>query len=110
MALALMMRRALSSERGFLGFLDLGFGRSGWLPSLRDQGSGLTDEEDGFTMIFILTLVVVLGFVEVEVEVKDFKAVVLDWEQWEESSGLVVHRKEEEYVSDSISEIGRAHV
>lgn len=54
-------------------------------------------------MIFILTLVVILGFVEVEVEVKDFKAVVLDWEQWEESSGLVVHRKEEEYVSDSIS-------
>lgn len=53
-------------------------------------------------MIFILTLVVVLGFVEVEVEVKDFKAVVLDWEQWEESSGLVVHSKDEEYVSDSI--------
>lgn len=38
-----MIRRALSSDSGFLAFLDLGFGLEG-LPSLRDQGSGVTDE------------------------------------------------------------------
>lgn len=40
-----MMRRALSSESGFLGFLDRGLGLS--RPSLRDQGSGLRDERRG---------------------------------------------------------------
>lgn len=63
------MRRALSSESGFLGCLDLGLGRSGF-PSLRDQGSGVTEER---TLTWILG-----GFVEGD-------AVV---------SGLV-HRKEE---------------
>lgn len=39
-----MIRRALSSQSGFLGFLERGFGRSG-LPSLSDQGSGLTEQQ-----------------------------------------------------------------
>lgn len=43
LALPFIMRRALSSESGFLGFLDLGFGLLG-SPSLRDHGSGLTDD------------------------------------------------------------------
>lgn len=47
------MRRALSSDSGFLGFLDLGLGLLGSLPSLRDQGSGVTEE-----------WMVILGFVE----------------------------------------------
>lgn len=38
-----MIRRALSSESGFLGFLDLGLGFVG-LPSLRENGSGRTEE------------------------------------------------------------------
>lgn len=38
------MRRALSSDNGFLGFLDLGLGFVGF-PSLRDHGSGCTEKE-----------------------------------------------------------------
>lgn len=55
-ALALIMRLALSSESGFLEFLDLGFGLVGSLPSLRDHGSGVTEEEEEW--------IVVLGFVD----------------------------------------------
>lgn len=44
-ALALIIRRALSSERLFLGFLDLGLGLLMELPSLKDQGSGEIDEQ-----------------------------------------------------------------
>lgn len=42
------MRRALSSESGFFGFLDLGFGllRLLSLPSLRVHGSGLREHEN----------------------------------------------------------------
>lgn len=50
------MRRALSSERGFLGFFDLGFGllRLEELPSLRDQGSGLMEQSNvGFRVPFL---------------------------------------------------------
>lgn len=47
------MRRALSSESGFLEFFDRGLGLLGSLPSLRDQGSGVTEEWIG-----------ILGFVE----------------------------------------------
>lgn len=45
-ALALIMRRALSSESGFFGFLLLGFGlcKCLLLPSLRVQGSGVWEE------------------------------------------------------------------
>ena len=50
------MRLALSSESGFLEFLDLGFGLVGSLPSLRDHGSGVTEEEEEW--------IVVLGFVD----------------------------------------------
>lgn len=39
-----MIRRALSSESGFFAFMDLGLGLLGSLPSLRDQGSGVTEE------------------------------------------------------------------
>lgn len=42
-ALLFIIRRALSSERGFFGFLDLGFGCVG-LPSLRVNGSGWIEE------------------------------------------------------------------
>lgn len=38
-----MIRRALSSESGFLGFLDLGLGFVG-LPSLRENGSGRIEQ------------------------------------------------------------------
>lgn len=48
------MRRALSSDRGFLGFFDIGFGFDGSVPSFNDQGSGLILEKD---------LIVILGFV-----------------------------------------------
>jgi hypothetical protein len=47
------MRRALSSESGFLEFFDRGLGLLGSFPSLRDQGSGVTEEWMG-----------ILGFVE----------------------------------------------
>lgn len=50
------MRLALSSESGFLEFLDLGFGLVGSLPSLRDHGSGVTEEEEEW--------IVVLGFAD----------------------------------------------
>lgn len=36
----MIMRLALSSDNGFLGFLDLGLGFDMLLPSLKDQGSG----------------------------------------------------------------------
>lgn len=49
------MRRALSSESGFLECLDLGLGLFGSLPSLRDHGSGVTEEDEWMG---------VLGFVE----------------------------------------------
>lgn len=52
------MRLALSSESGFLEFLDLGFGLVGSLPSLRDHGSGVTEEEEEEEWI------VVLGFAD----------------------------------------------
>lgn len=45
--MALIIRRALSSESGFLGFLDFGFGLVG-SPSLRVQGSGVTEERIWF--------------------------------------------------------------
>lgn len=51
LALPLIMRRAFSSESGFLGFLDLGFGLLKF-PSLRDHGSRETAQE----------MVVALGF------------------------------------------------
>lgn len=53
------MRLALSSESGFLEFLDLGFGLVGSLPSLRDHGSGVTEEEEEEE-----EWIVVLGFAD----------------------------------------------
>lgn len=52
-ALALIIRRALSSESGFLRFLDLGFGL---LPSLRDQGSGVIEQLQRKVVAFGLDL------------------------------------------------------
>lgn len=43
----MIIRRALSSERGFLGFLDFGFGLASLLlllPSLSDQRSGVIEK------------------------------------------------------------------
>lgn len=46
-ALAFIIRRALSSESGFLGRFDLGFGLLTFLllPSLSVHGSGVTEQE-----------------------------------------------------------------
>lgn len=54
------MRRALSSESGFLGCFDLGFGllRFLLLPSLSVHGSGVTEQETvvGFGLGFLVGL------------------------------------------------------
>lgn len=54
------MRRALSSESGFLGCFDLGFGllRLLLLPSLSVHGSGVTEQETvvGFGLGFLVGL------------------------------------------------------
>lgn len=49
----MIMRLALSSDNGFLGFLDLGLGLDMLFPSLKDQGSGWIEDLIGTLLGFI---------------------------------------------------------
>lgn len=49
----MIMRLALSSDNGFLGFLDLGLGLDMLFPSLKDQGSGWIEDLIGTLLGFM---------------------------------------------------------
>ena len=49
----MIMRLALSSDNGFLGFFDLGLGLDMLFPSLNDQGSGWIEDLIGTLLGFM---------------------------------------------------------